>query len=231
MSSADPFEDSDAAYVMGLLDTPARQAFEAHLATCQACAGRVRELQETTDFLVNVSEADLLALDQEDGAYEPPPPDTLLPGLLRRAGLARRRQRVLTLGLSGLVAACLVALAVLVSSSSSSSTPSTPHTGHPVALAPLTSTGLRATAVVADRRWGTEISLDCNYPDSTAAHTPQAFGLVVVGKDGTRQSLGTWTVEGGRHTAFTSGTALTQDQVRSLQITRLDGTPILGLNV
>jgi anti-sigma-K factor RskA len=225
MSSADPFEDSDAAYVMGILDTDERRAFEEHLATCAACARRVHELQETTNVLGHVSEADLLAMDRPD-ASEPPLPDTLLPSLLRRAGVARRRQRVMTLGLSGLVAACLVALSVLVFSSSS-----TPHPGRPVAMAPLTTTGLRATAALSERQWGTEISLDCSYPGSTSAHATQAFGLVIVGKDGTRQSLGTWTVQGGRHTAFTSGTALTPEQVRELQITRIDGTPILALDV
>ena len=226
MISADPFEDSDAAYVMGFLNAHERQAFEEHVVTCEACARRVQELQETTDLLGHVSEADVLAMDGPDAAAEPTLPDTLLPGLLRRAGVARRRQRVLTLGLSGLVAACLVALAVVVFSSSS-----TPHTGHPEALAPITTTSLRATAVVSERRWGTEISLDCSYPGSTAAYTPQVFGLVVIRKDGTRQSLGTWTVEGGRHTAFTSGTALTPEQLRALQITGIDGTPILSLNV
>jgi hypothetical protein len=225
MISADPFEDSDAAYVMGILDADDRRAFEEHLVTCAACTRRVRELQETTDLLGNISEADLLAMDQPDTS-EPPLPDTLLPSLLRRAGVSRRRQRVLTLGLSGLVAACLVALSVLVFSSSSTS-----HTSRPLAMSPLATTGLRATAAVSERSWGTEISLDCSYPGATSAHATQAFGLVVVGKDGIRQSLGTWTVEGGRHTAFTSGTALAEDQVRMLQITRLDGTPILGLNV
>jgi anti-sigma-K factor RskA len=226
MSPADAFEDSDAAYVMGLLDADERQAFEKHLDTCDACALRVQELQQTTDLLGRVSEADVLAIDQLEAGPEPQLPDTLLPSLLRRAGMARRRRRLVTLGLSSLVAACLVALSVLVFSPSSS-----PHTGRPVAMAPLATTGLRATAVVSEKQWGTEISLDCSYPGSTAELTPQTFGLVVVGRDGARQSLGTWTVEGGRHTAFTSGTALTPEQLRALQITRLDGTPILGLNV
>ena len=132
----------------------------------------------------------------------------------------------MVLGISGLAAACLIALAVLVFSPST-----TAHTGRPVAMAPLTTTSLHATAAVSERRWGTEISLDCSYPGSTSARTPQTFGLVVVARDGTRQSLGTWTVAGGVHTAFSSGTALTPEQLRTLQITGIDGTPILSLDL
>ena len=45
MSSADPFEMFDGAYVLGALSDDDRRAYEAHLAECDACAASVRELQ------------------------------------------------------------------------------------------------------------------------------------------------------------------------------------------
>jgi hypothetical protein len=220
MISADPFEDSDAAYVMGLLSDTEREAFEAHLATCDACTERVHQVTRTTDLLSGLSEADLLTVDDDAATL----PETLLPALLRRAGITRRRQRTITFGLSGLVAACLIALAVVILPSSST-------TAQPQAMTAVSTTHLQATAAISERQWGTEITLDCNYPGSTSARTPDAYGLTVIGNDGMRHSLGTWTVSGGSHTKFTSGTALTPSQLRTVQITRIDGTPVLSLNV
>src|SRR5689334_19113870 len=117
MKSADPFEHDDAAYVMGILDADERRAFEAHLMVCDACAERVRALRTTAALLDQIDEADLVRLDAE----AEPVPDTLLPGLLRRAGVSRRRQRWITSGLSALAAACLIALAVIVWPSSGTS--------------------------------------------------------------------------------------------------------------
>ena len=102
----DPFEHDDAAYVLDALSEPERETFEAHLATCAACTVRVNTLAATSTLL-----ADLTA---DDLAEPDPQPDTLLPGLLRRAASSRRRQRWLISGLSGLAAACLIALAVTV---------------------------------------------------------------------------------------------------------------------
>ena len=45
MTTPDPFEFDDAAYVLGALAPDEHAAFEAHLATCAACRDRVRELR------------------------------------------------------------------------------------------------------------------------------------------------------------------------------------------
>ena len=223
MNHADAFEHDDAAYVMGLLSADERAAFETHLKTCVACAERVRRLDSTAGLLTDISADDLLALDTQADA---PVPATLLPGLLRRAGVRQRRQRRLTTGLSSLVAASLVALAVVVwpAGSTSAGPP-------PLAMSAVVATPLRATAAVSNVGWGTRISLDCNYPDYEPRGTKRAFGLTIVAKDGTHQNLGTWTVAAGVHTRFTSGTSLPTTAIRSVQITSSDGTALLSLNL
>ena len=223
MSDADAFEHDDAAYVLGLLSNSERAAFETHLMACAACAERVRELSSTADALEGISADDLLALGE---VADEPMPDTLLPGLLRRAGVRQRRQRRFTTGVSAFAAACLVALAVVVWPSDGSS-----QAPRPQAMSALVATPLRATAALSPVGWGTRISLDCSYPDYLPRGTERAFGLTIVAKDGTRQLLGTWTVAAGVHTKFTSGTSLPASAIRSVQITSSDGVKVLSLSL
>jgi hypothetical protein len=231
MSHADAFENDDAAYVIGLLSDAERAAFEAHLATCDGCAERVRQLADTVGLLASISVDDLLASDV-DGGSDPAGqasetvPDTLLPGLLHRAGLTRRRQRWLTTGVTGLAAACLIALVVVVWPSAGS-----PKPARPQAMVALVATPLRATAAVSHAEWGTRISLDCNYRYTPARAGRFSYELIVVAKDGTRHNLGSWTVAAGVDTKFTSGTALPDSAISSVQIASSDGTPLLSLDV
>lgn len=230
MTQPDPFEHDDAAYVMGLLSDDDLAAFEAHLSSCEGCRERVAQLRPTAGLLAAVGTDDLsdaLQPDLDPGAV----PATLLPGLLRRAGIRRRRERWLSTGISGLAVASLVALLVAVWPAGS-----TGNGGHPVALTALTSTPLRATADVTSTSWGTRISLDCDYYAAAGSSTSSSAGgvsyaLTVVAKDGTRHSLGTWTVAPGRHTKFTSGTALPDSALRSIEITSNNGTPLLALEL
>lgn len=211
MTTEDRFVHDDAAYVLGALSAEERAAFEAHLQTCQECTARVRELADLPELLGSIPFAEVV-----EGV-----PDTLLPRLLKRAGREQGRRRWLTGTLAGLAAAALVALAVAVWPSSSAPGP------HPQAMVAVAASPVRATAVVGDRLWGTQISLDCRYDGYVP--TNAAYALTVVAKDGSTQPLGTWTLVAGRDTKFSSGTALHRDQIRSIDITAPDGSPILQL--
>jgi len=219
VTTIDPFEHDDAAYVLNLLSEPERAAFEAHLTTCAACTGRVNALSATSVLLADITAAEL--------AVPPPEPDTLLPGLLRRAASTRRRQRWLVNGLGGLAAACLIALAVTAWSTSHASQPRNQQAAQ--AMSALTASPLRATATVTDRKWGTEINLDCRYIGYGDASTRLTYALRIVDRAGATHDLGTWTLQPGTDTIFTSGTALQRDQISSIEITRPSGTPILQL--
>jgi putative zinc finger protein len=219
VTTIDPFEHDDAAFVLNALPEPERTVFEAHLATCAACTGRVNALAATSVLLADITAADV--------AEPAPEPDTLLPGLLRRAAAARRRQRWLVNGLGGLAAACLIALAVALWPTSHTSQPS--HQPAPQALSALTASPLHAAATVTDRKWGTQINLDCRYSGNGDASTRITYALRIIDRAGATHDLGTWTVQPGTDTTFTSGTALPRGQISSIEITRPDGTPILHL--
>lgn len=225
MSGLDPFEHDDAAYVLGSLDDGDRAAFEAHLRSCDACAHRVELLAPLGPALAGLAPADVATLTRPIDAV----PATLLPGLLRRAGGARRRRRRVTAGLSGLAAACaaLAAVALWPSQPASSRQPAD---GRPQAMSALVTTPLEATAALVDTPWGTRISLDCRYANNPAyPAAPLTYSLTVVDASGTHQQLGSWTVKAGTPTEFTSGTALHRADIRAIDIARPDGTPVLAL--
>lgn len=223
---ADPFEHDDAAYVMGLLTGDDRLAFERHLDTCEACRRRVADLRPTAGLLSTLGSDDLLEALSADTAPSPMP-DTLLPGLLRRAGIRRRRERWLTSAISGLAVASLVALVIAIWPTGGSG-----GGGSPQALHALVNTPLRASAAVTSVSWGTRISLDCAYQDAATGQPNRGeYGLTVIAADGTRHNLGTWMVAPGRHTKFTSGTSLSNSQLRTIEIVNSTGKPVLSLNL
>lgn len=215
----DPFEHDDAAYVLGLLSDDETSAFEAHLVTCAACSERVGQLAGLSAALAGLTERDL-----EEPAV-PPVPDTLLPGLLRRATRAGRRRRWVVGTLAGVAAASLVALVLVVSLLGRA-----PRAGaEPVAMTAVMATPLTATAALEDVPWGTRIELDCRYTASGSWSTDATYGLQAVDRNGVVHDLGTWTAHSGVDVTFTSGTALARSDVAAVQITLLDGTPVLRL--
>lgn len=204
----DPFEHFDGAFVLGALDEEDRWAFEAHLVTCADCRGRVDELRPTVGVMAQARLAEI------------PAPETLLPGLLRKAARERSRRRRLTGVLAAAVAACLAALVVVL-------WPATSSGPAPRALSPVRVSAITATAVLVDREWGTEIDLQCRYETGVVPKIP--YRLRVVDTANRTHDAGSWTLVPGATTDFTGGTEVRRDRIAKVQITLPDGTPILQL--
>jgi hypothetical protein len=219
VSEKDPFEFNDAAYVLGAL-TPAETVdFEQHLRTCADCAARVREIQGVPALLADISPEEVT------GPAEPVP-DTLLPGLLRRAARRRRRERWLVGGLAAAAVACLIALVVAVWPSSS--TPASKTQSRPFAA--VIASPVRATATLTARPWGTSIDLHCHYVTSSVDRTWR-YDLVVYGTDGRHEDLGSWALPADQDIDFAAGTWLPSNQISRLDITLPDGTAVLRLQM
>jgi hypothetical protein len=214
----DPFRHDDAAYVLGALAPDERAAFESHLETCDECRARVAEARATTGLL-----AGLTVADAGDGEYDPGPiPDTLLPGLLRRADRERARRRWVTGSLAAVAAACAVALAVLLWPSGSSS-PAPALAFHQVQPSPVS-----ATATLVAKTWGTEIEVHCRYVDDIEQGLP--YRLIVIDKAHVKHDAGSWTLVPDEEVSFTASTEVPRSQISLVQITLPDGSPILALN-
>jgi len=242
MTGTDPFEYDDGAYVLGALDDAERRAFEAHLETCAACRARVAELQDTAAMLTALPRSagvDPLAdaapaaagprgTDPVPSTAEPnePMPDTLLPGLLRRAHRERARRRFLSAGVGAVAAACLVALAVVLAPGGSS--PAKQPAA--VAMVAVKPSPLSATARLISRGWGTQIDVHCTYPSYDRDRF--AYRLVVIDKHNQAHEAGDWALVPGKSGIdFTTGTSLSAAQIARLQIRTPTGTPLLELRL
>lgn len=221
--TADPYARIDAAYLLGALETDERVAYETHLATCQPCRASLAEISPIPPLLAGLEES-LFAAPPE--AAPTPVPDSLLPRLLQAAGRERARGRRLTTGLVLLAVACAIALIVVVlpSGSGGQMPASRP-------MAALVATPVDATIALRSRSWGTEIELTCWYQRGTAEPSSDRYDLVAHGTDGATYDLGSWRLAPGLKVIFTSGTALTETQIKNLQITQPDGRAILALSV
>jgi hypothetical protein len=211
--SADQFATFDAAYVLGALSDTDRIAYEAHLAECDECATSVRQLRGLPSMLATVSPAAL---------HDETPPASLLPALQFRVRRERRRRRWIAGGIAAAVAACLIAVTVAVTR------PDHP-VHHPVAMSVVRNAPIAATAEVRSVDWGTQIALVCRYYESVTAG--RSYALVVVDRTGVSQRLGTWTLTPGKVARYNSGTSLPRDQIAAVQITSMNGTPLLSLKL
>jgi Putative zinc-finger len=217
--TVDQYARLDAAYLLGALDAGERLAYEAHLAICRRCRTSLAEISAIPPLLAGLDES-VFAAPPEAAAT--PVPDTLL----QAAGRERARRRWLTTGLALLAAACAIALIVIVLPSSSGGPKPAPRT-----MVALVATPVDATIALQPRSWGTEINLTCWYPRSAAEPPSDRYELVAHDTDGATYDLGSWRLAPGRRVIFTSGTALTETQIKNLQITQPNGPAILALEV
>lgn len=225
--TADPYARLDAAYLLGALDADEDLSYETHLAICRPCRASLAEISAIPPLLAGLDES-VFAAPPEAAATAIPDtvPDTLLPRLLQAAGRERARRRRLTTGLVLLAAACAIALIVIVVPSSSGGPKPAPQ-----AMTALVATPVDATIALQPRSWGTEIHLTCWYARDATKASNDRYELVAHGTDGATYDLGSWRLAPGQRVIFTSGTALTETQIKNLQITQPNDRAILALSV
>jgi Putative zinc-finger len=220
--TADPYARFDATYLLGALDADERLAYEAHLAACRRCRASLAEISAIPPLLAGLDESVLAAPPETAQASVP---GVLLPRLLQAAGRARARRRWFTAGLGLLAAACAIALIAVVVPSGMGAKPV------PRAMAALVATPVEATITLQPESWGTEIDLTCWYQHGAAEPPSDRYELVAHGADGATYDLGSWRLAPGRRVVFTSGIALTETEIKNLQIALPHGSAILALGV
>lgn len=199
--------ESAAAYVLGALPAGERTEFEVHLASCPDCRATVGDLAGIPGLLARVSPADL--------AEPVPVPDTLVPRLVREVRRSARRGRMRV----GLLAAAAVLLAVagtavVVNSSGGSQGPAL------TAMTAVVDSPVTARAALVAHPWGTEVTMECRYSDSSAWSRP--YDLVAVDDTGRSYNLATWVVGPGKTAAVSGSVPVQPDHIDRLEI-RLSG--------
>jgi len=247
---ADPFEHCAGAYVLGALPERDAAEFAAHLERCPACAQAVAEVAHLPALLDRVPASDVRRLTRkgEDGDpaavhgdLEPPP--TLLPALLYRAGVARRRRRWRSVGaLAAAAAAGVVVLAGVEALEARNGL--TPQAQGPTATAPASTSSTRPVTSVVLRpvgrqpvtaalrmeqvAWGTKMELTCAYSGKGGQYpSSTAYSLVVADGFGHWQQVATWKAVAGRTLTVPAATSLIPPVISRVEVRRLDGQVLL----
>jgi Putative zinc-finger len=222
-----PWSENDAAYVMGALSVEDARAFEAHMLGCEDCTQSVADLSGMTKLLDRVPLA--RALEPAEGLE--PPPDLMLPRLIRAARTQRRR-RAVWLAASGAVAASVTALAIVLGVSAGQSGPTRPA-GVSVAMSTVKpGAAVTATLKLTPAAWGTKVSADCQWIGATtwSATDPQkVYRLVVVPRGGgAPQNVAQWAVHPGEEAKVVGSTDLSPDRIKSIELQAVaDGSVLL----
>ncbi len=221
----------DGAYVLGSLSSADRRDFESHLTGCAECSRAVRDLAGLPGLLGR--------LDPEvfDEGEPEPVPDTLLPRLIDAMHRGQRRRTWFT---AGLAAAAAVAVTVgggaLLIQHDENGTPqaTSPTSVETASALPMTQVGtdpMTASVALTSVAWGTRLDLTCSYPEGGWAHESGAYALVVHLVGGRTERVATWRGLPGRTMHLTAATAARSPQIRSVEVTSLDGTPALQLHL
>ncbi|GAA1128991.1 zf-HC2 domain-containing protein [Nocardioides aquiterrae] len=219
----------DAAYVLGALAPEERLAFERHLATCPSCSAAVRDLAGLPGLLAQVSP------EVVESPREPEPvPDTLLPSLVREVRRSQHRRRW---GVGLAAAAAVVALgagtvAVVAATGDDGPTPqATPTVAAAREMTQLDQTAVWGEVSLTSVLWGTRLDLTCSYDEPASAYLEgeHTYALVVHTRDGGTEQVATWKGLPGRTMRVTGATALTTDQIASVEVRDAAGHPLLEL--
>ncbi|MDG4790518.1 zf-HC2 domain-containing protein [Micromonospora sp. WMMD1102] len=225
------YAHDDGAYVLGAMSPAERAGYERHLAGCPSCREAVAEIAVLPGLLGRLDPAGL------ERIAEPSGPGERLPKLLDEARARQRRERRrgrLRTGVLALVAAALAAVlgfgvAVPVVGGGDSGTGVEVRM---VAMQPVHGNVPVSAEIGFDgTRWGTLVTMRCQYAktrDYTKAYT---FRLVAHGPNGETEQIGSWLAAPGDDATFTGVTRFTRSELIRLELLRYDNTPLLAYDV
>jgi hypothetical protein len=216
------FELDDAAYLLGALEVEEREAFERHLRACPICQDRIAEFGDLPGVLAR---ADVSAWEPE------PPPDTLLPRLLRQVAASRRR-RARRLVAVAAAAACLLGLLATggVLGWQRAHQPQT-LTMQPVGP---NAAGVHATVQLIRSGSSTRVKLACGYPGGSSAypdHSYTSYQLVIFNRKGEKVDLGSWTPQPDEDVQITRNSPWPRQSIDRIEISDDHDRTVLRLRL
>jgi hypothetical protein len=237
-STGCPYEMWDGAYVLGSLSPAERREFEAHLDGCAHCSRAVRDLAGLPGLLGRIGP------EVFDGLEPEPVPETLLPRLSRAVRRQQQRRTWLTAGIAAAAAVAITAGGVLAldhndgsrqeagpPGPSSSSTTPPPPVGRTMNKAKGSLDPMIASVAVTPVAWGTKLELTCSYPRGAVAYEGGAYAMVVHTTDGKTERVATWNGLPGEAMHVSGATDAWKQNISSVVVTHLDGTPVARLRL
>jgi anti-sigma factor RsiW len=178
------------AYALGVLDPRDKVRFEEHLTVCRSCPRELEELSSVAALLAHVS-ADSLVF-AERSTRDPRRSEALI-GAVRKERYRTRARHGLTLAacLALVVAGAVVAVNLGLGQRGRPGLPVLPgdSTTAQKLHAVSQSTGAEATVQVAEKRWGSQVTLRI-----THVKGPVACRLIAVSKEDQSEVVTGWTV-------------------------------------
>jgi len=200
----DPMNDHDerlhalAPYLLDSLEPAERAEVSAHLQGCATCRAELASLAGLPGLLARIDPADIEAHVTDEPVVPLPVP---LPAPRRRWEL---------------VAAAAAAVAVLATGVGVATTHRGDDPGRVVTATG--ASGVRAEFSLADKNWGTEISVHV-WGVPNGAHCV----LTAVSKSGVRSAAGTWQAAYGGTAAVRTATDVRVDDLQALELTTAEG--------
>ena len=228
----DKFAQWDAAYVLGALSPAERREFEEHLSSCHDCQAAVSELAALPGLLAQISPADAAMLSLADNGsaeytetpalsaaqaevIEHGPPPSLLPEMIKKVRMRRRRMVAAVAGIAAAVILVLGGLAIGIGM-----VPVQPDPQR-VAFSPVVPSAITAVADVIPDKEGTQIKVECVYaevsdPRPGGAH--ETYSIFVVDRAGQAEEIKDWPATPNKQMRPSGTTPLKVSQIADLEI-------------
>jgi hypothetical protein len=218
----------DAAYVLGSLTSAERREFETHLETCARCRAAVAELSGVPALLAKLDFEDVRALDESQPDTPPLRPE-VLGSILDKVRWRRRRSRLLTSAAVAVAAALLaVGLVIVIRPESVGLQTNAPQAAPALEMTKVSETPINAAITMSGYGWGTRIDMACTYGDwGQRDAPPQSLGMVVVGRDGSRDQIATWLGLSGATALPSANSPLQMNEIAAVQLVSTDSGQVL----
>jgi len=223
----DIYSDWDAAYVLGALSHEERSDYEAHLAQCPACSSALALLAGIPGFLGKIDSQTAIGLmngSLTDSIADSIDESLFMQKLARRAAQERHKTRIRQT--IGLVAAVVISVGIGLT------TGILVHTTRGVTSSPANSIGtswhltnlqpqiMSADLHIISKTWGTHFDWNCTYSKTAAAWGPSVrYNFVLTDNTGKKSTLATWSPSGGVAKGLSATTALSESQIKMLEVT------------
>lgn len=216
----DPFDEFDAAYLLGALSPQDRAAYEEHLASCAECSRSVAELAGLPGLL---AQADPREAPEPDRANKMPDriPAESLTSLATRVRRSRKLCKLGVVGTAALALAACCAVVLLLARP-----PDSGEMGVPggTAMARLGPYPVEASLSVTETGWGMKVDMSCSYGGAAAGE----YVLVAIGPDGdVRDQLAWWHAVPQDTARMSVGTELRRANITALEVRTGSGMPVL----
>jgi len=217
------------AYVLGALTPAERSGYGRHLAGCAQCRDEVTDLAALPGLLGRLDAPAVADVTQG----EPPTSATLLPGLLRRAAVLRRRARW-RLALAN--AAALVLVVALTAVALLRIVPTRPGTAtvgetHVAVLVPMTPAGagpeVAGQIALEPAGGGTRVDVHCVYVDHAAFQGEWHLTLVLYPRNGAPVTAQRWSARAGDDMNVTATVSMAPADIAAVEIHKGDGSVVL----